>query len=125
MEIKHVNGKSVETDKLPDVDAILMEESQKLHAIFKKYNRQLFLVGEMKSREDSKTINGCVFFHVMPEDPEGKPVDPQAYQKASGYYWGRVDGYVRSMTNHRLGIGVIPPPQVEPYPPEYQKPITE
>ena len=31
MKIDHASGTSVETDKLPDVDAILMEESQKLH----------------------------------------------------------------------------------------------
>lgn len=116
MEIKHVTGTSVETDKLPDVDALLMEESKKLHTLFKQYNRQLFLVGEMRAKEEQPTIQGCVFFHVMPENPGNTPVDPEAFQKASGMYWGRVDGYIRAMSNHRLGIGVIPPPVVEPYP---------
>jgi hypothetical protein len=116
MEIKHVNGGSVETDNLSDVDAQLMEECQKLHALFKKYNRQLFLVGDMKGKEEAK-FRGCVFFHIMAEDPEDpKKVDQEEYRKASGVYWGRVDGYIRGMTNHQLGIGVIPPPQVQPYP---------
>lgn len=123
MEIKHVSGASVETDRLPDVDAILMEESQKLHALFKKYNRQLFLVGEMKSIEDRKAIQGCVFFHIMPEAEDPTKIDPTEYRTRSGVYWGRVDGYIRGMTNHQLGIGVIPPPQVQPYPPEKQGPI--
>lgn len=119
MEIKHCGGTSVETDKLPDVDALLMEESKKLHGLFKQYNRQLFLVGEMKAKEQMPSIRGCVFFHIMPESPEDpKKVDPEMYGKASGVYWGRVDGYIRGMTNHKLGIGVILPPQVQPYPPE-------
>ena len=113
MEIKHADGKKVDTDKLPDVDALLMEESKKLHTLFKQYNRQLFLVGEMKGKEGQATIQGCVFFHIMPETT---PVDPREFRKASGIYWVRVDGYIRSMTNYQLGIGIIPPPIVEPYP---------
>ena len=124
MEIKHVSGTTVETDKLPDVDAILMEESQKLHTIFKKYNRQLFLVGEMKSAEDRKAIQGCVFFHLMPENSKDPTkVDPEEYRKYASVYWGRVDGYIRGMTSHQLGIGNIPPPQVQPCSPEEQPPI--
>ena len=85
MKIKYVNGESVETDKLPDVDALLMEESQKLHALFKKYNRQLFLVGEMNSKRDSKLIHGCSFFHLMPEDPtDPEKVNNEEYRRASG-----------------------------------------
>ena len=113
MKLEHVNGKSVETDKLPDVDALLMEESKKLHEQFAKYNRQLFLVGEMKSMEDKTPSNGCVFFHV---GEPGIDKNPEVMQKAVGLYYGRIDGYIRSMSNHSLGIGRIPPPQVEPYP---------
>ncbi len=115
MEIKHVNGEVVDTDKLSDVDAILMEESKKLHLLFQKYNRQLFLVGEMKGKEEAK-FRGSVFFHIMPLGPEGSTVDVEEYKKAAGIYWGRVDAQVRGMTNHQLGIGVIPPPQVQPWP---------
>lgn len=116
MEIKHVTGEVINTDNLSDVDALLMEESKKLHELFQKYNRQLFLVGEMKGAPDAQHRNS-VFFHIMPLNPEDpKKVDQAAYREASGRYWGRVDGYIRGMTNHQLGIGVIPPPQVQPYP---------
>jgi hypothetical protein len=113
MEIKHVNGNTVDTDKLPDVDALLMEASKELHSLFAKYNRQLFLVGEMKSTEDNPTSNGCMFFHL---GALGLEKDPESIQKAAGMYYGRIDGYIRSMSNHTLGIGRIPPPVVEPYP---------
>lgn len=63
MKIEHVNGCEVDTDILPDVDAMLMEESKKLHETFAKYNRQLCLIGEMKGSNDS-TKCGCVFFHI-------------------------------------------------------------
>lgn len=123
MEIKHVDGTLIETDNLPDVDALLMEESQKLHALFQKYNRQLFLVGEMKGSPEAVNRN-AVFFHIMPLNPEDpKKVDPDVYRQSSGVFWGRVDGYIRGMTNHQLGIGVIPPPQVQPYPPEAPRSI--
>jgi hypothetical protein len=113
MKLEHVNGKTVETDKLPDVDALLMEASKGLHELFAKYNRQLFLVGEMKSTEDKPASNGCVFFHL---GEPGIDKNPEVMQKAVGLYYGRIDGYIRSMSNHSLGIGRIPPPQVEPYP---------
>ena len=113
MKLEHVNGKTVDTDKLPDVDAILMEASKELHALFAKYNRQLFLVGEMKSMEDKSAACGCSFFHL---GAPGIEKDPEALQKAAGMYYGRIDGYIRGMSNHALGIGRIPPPQVEPYP---------
>jgi hypothetical protein len=113
MEITHANGKSVDTDKLPDVDALLMEGSKALHELFAKYNRQLFLIGEMKSTEDKSASNGCSFFHLCSKETSE---DPEAMQKAVGAYYGRIDGYIRGMSNHSLGIGRIPPPVVEPYP---------
>ena len=113
MKIEHTAGTSVDTDKLPDVDATLMEESQKLHALFAKYNRQMFLVGEMIAREGMTATNGCVFFHVAPETASK---DPDAFSKAINTYYGRIDGYVRSMSNNTLGIGRIPPPVVDSYP---------
>jgi hypothetical protein len=115
MEIKHVDGTSTNTDKLPDVDAELVEECQKLHALFKKYNRQLFLVGDVNKSEVTKQ-RGMVFFHIMPAIAEGEQLDREAYRQASSIYWGRVDMNIRGMTNYSLGIGVIPPPQVQPYP---------
>lgn len=116
MEIKHIDGTSTDTDKLPDVDAQLVEECQKLHALFQKYNRQLFLVGDINRNPETKQ-RGMVFFHIMPLDPEDpKKIDREAYREASGIYWGRVDSNIRGMTNYQLGIGVIPPPQVQPWP---------
>jgi hypothetical protein len=114
MKLEHVSGASVETDKLPDVDALLMEASKGLHELFAKYNRQLFLVGEMKSTEDKPASNGCVFFHV---GEMGLQDDKKKFNEALGRYYGRIDGYIRAMSNHSLGIGRIPPPQPEPYTP--------
>ena len=113
MKIEHVTGTSVDTDTLPDVDALLMEESKKLHALFAQYNRQLFLVGEMKAREDRTAQSGCVFFHIGP--PEMKDT-PEMFGKAMNMFYSRTDGYIRSMSNGQLGIGRIPPPVVDSYP---------
>ena len=113
MKFKHVDGRTVDTDKLPDVDALLMEESKKLYEQFLKYNRQLFLVGEMKGEEDTTAINGCAFFNP---GTSCLTKDPEAMQKTAGIYYGRIDRCIRGMSKNTLGIGRIPPPQVEPYP---------
>jgi len=112
MKVEHVTGATVDTDRLPDVDALLMEESKKLHEQFAKYNRQLFLVGEMKSTVDKPASGGCSFFHV---GAKGIQDDKEKFKEAIGRYYGRIDGYIRAMSNHSLGIGRIPPPVVEPY----------
>jgi len=113
MKIDHASGTSVETDTLPDVDALLMEESKKLHTLFAQYNRQLFLIGEMKPDEKTPSKNGCVFFHI---GPLGMKDDPETFGKAVDMFYGRMDGFIRGMSNGNLGIGHIPPPQVKPYP---------
>lgn len=112
MKLEHVTGTSVETDKLPDVDAELMEACKKIHELFFKYNRQLFLIGEMVGKEGRPAVEGCSWFHI---GPLGIQEDKEAFQKALGAYYGRIDGYIRSMSNHQFGIGRIPPPVVEPY----------
>lgn len=113
MKIEHVTGTSIETDTLPDVDAMLMEESKKLHALFAKYNRQLFIAGEMKPSETLTAKDGCVFFHVGP--PEIKD-NPDEFANAWNSYYSRLDRFIRGLSNGTLGIGRIPPPQVESYP---------
>jgi folate-dependent tRNA-U54 methylase TrmFO/GidA len=112
MKIEHITGTSVETDKLPDVDALLMEESQKLHALFAKYNRQLFLLGEMIGMNGASAANGCMFHHIAATTAD----DDATRTKAFNMYFGRMDNYIRQMTNNQLGIGNIQPPQVKPYP---------
>ena len=117
MKIKHVTGTSVDTDTLPDVDALLMEESKKLHGLFAQYNRQLFLTGEMKPSEKITAQQGCVFFHI---GSPGLQNSPEEHGKAINIYYSRLDAHIKSLTGGQLGIGRIPPPQVEPYsnPPE-------
>lgn len=110
MKIDHISGTSVETNNLPDADAILMEESKKLHELFIKYNRQVILVGEMMAKEGLSSTNGCVFYHVGNSELRKTP---ELFQAAVNSFYGRLDGFVRSLTRNTLGIGHIPPPQVK------------
>lgn len=104
MEINYVNGGSVNTDKLNDVDAILMEESAKLHKLFAQYNRQLVLVGEMKSTEDTSAEDGCSFFHVGKTND-----DEQTIRKGVNRFMKRIDGFIRTFTQGNLFIVQTPP----------------
>lgn len=100
MKITHVDGVTVDTDTLSDIDALLMEESKKLHELYAKYNRQLFLVGEMKNHPDSTAKQGGVFFHVADESsPE--PVIVDAW---NSFYW-RLNCFIEKMSNGHLFIG--------------------
>jgi hypothetical protein len=64
MELTHLTGESVKTEDLSDVDSFLLEETQKLYANYAKFNRQLFLAGEVRATTDLKAPVGCFFFHT-------------------------------------------------------------
>jgi len=113
MKIEHLTGTSVDTDSLPDVDALLMEESKKLHALFSQYNRQLLLIGEMKASKTRSHQEGCSFFHIMEKQ---EPPNAEELNAAINMFYARTDASIRTMSGGRLGIGRIPPPIVDTYP---------
>jgi hypothetical protein len=102
MEITHCDGTKVDTDKLGDVDALLMEESAKLHKLFAQYNRQLLLVGEMKGLEnDSANItgSGTSFIHIAPL------VSTQEVQITQfNKYISRIHSFIYAISRGSLGI---------------------
>lgn len=100
MEINHLTGGGVDTDKLNDVDALLMEESAKLHKLFAQYNRQLFLIGEMKATKDTSAEEGCAFFHVDNKMSD----DVSVVAKSFNRFVGRIDGFLRTFTRGQLFI---------------------
>lgn len=111
MEINHVGGGAVETDKLNDVDALLMEESAKLHKLFAQYNRQLFLIGEMKATKDTSAEDGCAFFHVDNKVHD----DTSVVAKTFNRFIARIDGFLRTFTRGQLFVAQnnfpkLPPP---------------
>jgi hypothetical protein len=99
MKITHANGNEVETNVLPDVDAILMEKSKELHELFASYNRQLMLVGEMKPKADISSEQGCVFFHVAKIDAPQEIIN-----EAFGKFWWRLNGFTLNLSNGNLYI---------------------
>jgi hypothetical protein len=99
MEINHVNGGNVNTDKLNDVDSLLMEESAKLHKLFAQYNKQLALFGEMKATVDTSAEDGCSFFHIGKQED-----DEQILQKNFNRFIRRIDGFIRTLTQGQLYI---------------------
>jgi hypothetical protein len=66
----------------------------------------------MMAKEGETTSTGCIFFHI---GEAGISKDNEAFAKAMNTYYGRIDGYIRGISNGTLGIGRIPPPVVEPY----------
>lgn len=99
MEITHVDGVTVNTNDLADVDALLMEESAKLHKLFAKYNRQLTLIGEMRGSVNS---GGCSFFHLGSSEDS-----PETMQQNFGKYMGRLDWFVQTFSHGNYAIARI------------------
>ena len=96
----HNDGTVVDTDKLNDVDALLLEECKKLHLLFVQYNRQLFLVGDMKNGISPETNkNGTIFFHVCPPTQSSEEISKNWHT----YYW-RINGFLDKITNGQLYI---------------------
>jgi len=60
MKITHKNGEVTDTDKLSDIDAMLIEKAKEIRDISKQSNRQLFLLTEC-------TRNVGVFWNLSGE----------------------------------------------------------
>ncbi len=104
MEVNHTNGSSVKTEELNDLDSQLMEESVKLHALFRQYKRQLLIVGEMKATKENTSEEGCAFYHVN----SITETDEKKLQENFSRFIGRLDGFLRSMTSDKLYITSLP-----------------
>jgi len=101
MEITHINGKKIDTNALPDVDAILIEENKKLHELYAKYNRQLILLGDVKGSLEQVTTRGCAFFHI------GDPSiinDTTKYGEAYSSIISKIDWFLRSISRDNLFV---------------------
>lgn len=62
MKIQQLNGNVIDTDKLSDVDAMILEKSEELYWLCSKYKRQMFLVVNGKARPDGKVE--CFVTHL-------------------------------------------------------------
>lgn len=62
MKIEQRNGIVIDTDKIADVDAMILEKSEDLYQLCSKYKRQMFLVVNGKAISNGKV--DCFFTHL-------------------------------------------------------------
>ena len=101
MIIEHVNAKSVDTDKLPDVDAQLLEESKKLQELYAKYNRQLLMVTETRGSNETLSTE-CAFYHIGP-----LTMTKEESQNAHTKFIARIDDAIRGLSKNQIGLAFI------------------
>lgn len=92
----------IDTDKLSDVDALLLEECKKLQELFIKYNRQLYISGEIKADESHTAKEGVNFIHVFHgehSDEEKRRLFIEFYQRL---HWG-----LSNQSNGEIGLQVL------------------
>ena len=101
MIIEHVNNTSVDTDKLSDVDSLLLEKTSELQKLYAQYNRQVLIVGEVKSHPDTSSENGGCFFHIA------ELTDPLETKTKKYYsYWKRLNGFLLNLSDGKVFVGV-------------------
>lgn len=99
MKIEHVNGEVTETDKLPDVEAMILEKVNELWLLCDKAERQLFLVVDQKGAFDGR---GMTFYSIR---NKGKDVlNMEQNQKCLSNLLSMISSSVKFLTNNKYSI---------------------
>ncbi len=102
MKIKHTDNTITDTDKLNDLDSLLLEEIAKIHELFAKHKRQVMIVAEIHRNSAKNDYDGCSFFHIANEKND-------EYPKLCDKFLGRIDRFLKSFSNNQLFIAHINP----------------
>ena len=109
MKIVHTDGSETDTDKLTDVDSLLMEESKKLFDLYKKYQRQVCIIGEVRE------YTGCSFYNIVAKKDEIENKEtPDISRKASARFYYSIDKFVRQISKNTMCLTNIPPVSMVP-----------
>lgn len=101
MKIDFTDGHCIDTDKLPDADALLLEETNKLRQLYEKYNRQLYLVAEIRAHANYNMDPGICFYNFGPDSLKD---DHQKLRIEIARCMARLNNCIRFTTNETLHI---------------------
>ena len=99
MIVKHITGNETDTDKLPDVEAMILEKAEELRKICFDNNRQCVILTDSKGMRNG----GFTSFWNLKEaeaivDGNGK-WDPKQHQDSFNHILWGVNVFVLGLTN--------------------------
>ena len=102
MIIKHVTGAVVDTDKLPDVNAEILEKSEQLRITCGNNKRKLIILVEATPHGDPKRVACTSFWNLTPLDNSDEELS-----KSQFGILGEMDAFIRGFTNGDFGIAKL------------------
>lgn len=100
MKITHITGQTIDTDQMPDVDAMVFEKICELRKICEDNNRPFLLFINPVGLGSKYTI----FWHHLSRDNWVKENDVDGLKINFGPLLGTMKQYVESLTNNDLTI---------------------
>lgn len=91
MKIKMNNGE-IDTDKMTDIDAVIMELAEQLRVFCKENNRQCFITVDAMSKEGTGAFAWNLFKKSTPENQELLHEDIQLFFERIDYAVGKISG---------------------------------
>ena len=108
MKINHIDGEVTDTDKLSDIQALILEKSEELRVLCCNEKIQMLLLVDIKKSvmvDDKKFACVSSFWNIKTKEWDNNPEKefPRAYQK----FFYIVNEFIRSLSNGRLHISNI------------------
>jgi len=98
MKISHYDGSVSDTDKMNDVDALLVEKMKELHELHVKYGKQVVILSASGGKY------GSCHFHMIDEDKKHTEEAKNAFDS----FMNRLDWFVLTFTGKRFSIAPMP-----------------
>ena len=95
MKITHIDGKVVDTDKLPDVDAAILEKVEELRTLCQTANRLLYLVIDTNGSQKMTT-----FWNFKSDEDTSQ----EKMNFGFGQTMRATHSFIQHVTNDNLGI---------------------
>jgi hypothetical protein len=103
MKIHHIQGSrnpSTDTNKLPDIEALILEKSEELRKLCNEAKRQCLIVVDAKGKEDKTAFS---FWNIQMRD--GDPLNNQEdHARAFNNLFGCIHQYTMTMTHGQVGL---------------------
>lgn len=105
MELKHITGQIEETDKLPDITAMILEKSEELRKLCSDTGRKCLILADAHGRDDGTATSFWSFmsknFNATPVDSPGPILIPMIEVQK---FMCSIDSFVNGISNGQYRV---------------------
>jgi hypothetical protein len=110
MIVNHVNAPPTNTDQLSDVEAMITEKSEELRKLCFDNNRQCVILVDAKGRRSGTFLTFWNLREKYQVENSTDIIDANIHADAFNKLLTGLNTFIGSLTNGKLGIGHLPPP---------------